>query len=493
MADRGGGAGRRRAAAEDAARRARAALSEARAVRAGLGAGPAPRRGCRGAARRGAARCVRGRGGRRRGAARAPRRHGGGHRGARRRGRRRRRCPSAPLLAAALRRAGLRRAASARSRSAATGSSARRPRASLAGRGRLAVDMESARAAAAGRRPPVAVVRVVVDRHEPGCCTLATVSRGRAALRTLAGSARRWSAGPAARGAAAGACSPRRARSAPGSNGPSRSSSRRWSATARRCTCAGRSCTTPTSWPTWSGAGGVRRRARRGAGRRAGGVLRARRGARGAGRGGRRGLAVVDATCPLVAKVHTRPGGRPTATRSCSSGTRPRRVRGHCWARRPAASALVETPRQASALEAADPEHVAYLTQTTLAEDEAAESWPRCATAFPRLAEPPTADICYATTNRQRAIRDIAADVDLVLVVGSPNSSNSLAWSRSPSGRAPGPSGRRAPRSIRPRLAGRGRTSVSPPAPRLRRVAGRRRRRRPAGLGPVEVRRARRH
>jgi 4-hydroxy-3-methylbut-2-enyl diphosphate reductase len=87
---------------------------------------------------------------------------------------------------------------------------------------------------------------------------------------------------------------------------------------------------------------------------------------------------------------------------------------------------LVETPEQAKALEVPDRERVSYLMQTTLAEDEAAQVVDALRTAFPGIGEPPSSDICYATTNRQRAIRDVACDADVVLVIGSPNSSNSL-------------------------------------------------------------------
>jgi 4-hydroxy-3-methylbut-2-en-1-yl diphosphate reductase len=145
----------------------------------------------------------------------------------------------------------------------------------------------------------------------------------------------------------------------------------------------------------------------------------------------RRGLTVVDATCPLVAKVHTearralRDGntvvfiGHPNHDESEGLlGEDPDpahpRIR------------LVETPREAKELEVEDPNRLAYLTQTTLAEDDAADIVAALRTTFPNIIEPPSSDICYATTNRQRAIRDIAAEVDVVLVVGSRNSSNSL-------------------------------------------------------------------
>jgi 4-hydroxy-3-methylbut-2-enyl diphosphate reductase len=144
-----------------------------------------------------------------------------------------------------------------------------------------------------------------------------------------------------------------------------------------------------------------------------------------------RGLAVVDATCPLVAKVHTearralRDGnsvvfiGHPNHDESeglLGEDPDPDNPRIH----------LVETPEQAKSLEVDDRGRMSYLMQTTLAEDEASQVVDALRNAFPGIAEPPSSDICYATTNRQRAIRDVAADADVVLVVGSPNSSNSL-------------------------------------------------------------------
>jgi 4-hydroxy-3-methylbut-2-enyl diphosphate reductase len=144
-----------------------------------------------------------------------------------------------------------------------------------------------------------------------------------------------------------------------------------------------------------------------------------------------RGLAVVDATCPLVAKVHAearralRDGnsvvfiGHPNHDESEGLlGEDPDRGRPRIH--------LVETPEQVKALEVPDRERVSYLMQTTLAEDEAANVVEALRESFPGIGEPPSSDICYATTNRQRAIRDVAAGADVVLVVGSPNSSNSL-------------------------------------------------------------------
>jgi 4-hydroxy-3-methylbut-2-enyl diphosphate reductase len=144
----------------------------------------------------------------------------------------------------------------------------------------------------------------------------------------------------------------------------------------------------------------------------------------------RRGLAVVDATCPLVAKVHTE------ARRALRDGNTVVFI-GHpnhdesegLLGEDPDAANprihLVENAKQAKELEVEDPSRLAYLMQTTLAEDEAQDIVAALRATFPGIAEPPSSDICYATTNRQRAIRDIAAEVDVVLVVGSQNSSNS--------------------------------------------------------------------
>jgi 4-hydroxy-3-methylbut-2-enyl diphosphate reductase len=144
----------------------------------------------------------------------------------------------------------------------------------------------------------------------------------------------------------------------------------------------------------------------------------------------RRGLAVVDATCPLVAKVHTE------ARRALRDGNNVVFI-GHAnhdeseglLGEDPDAANprihLVQTAKQAKELEVEDPGRLAYLMQTTLAEDEAEDIVAALRATFPAVIEPPSSDICYATTNRQRAIRDIAAEVDVVLVVGSQNSSNS--------------------------------------------------------------------
>lgn len=144
----------------------------------------------------------------------------------------------------------------------------------------------------------------------------------------------------------------------------------------------------------------------------------------------RRGLAVVDATCPLVAKVHTEArralrDGNTVVFIGHANHDESEGLLGEDPDPDNPRIRLVETARQAKELEVEDSAKLAYLMQTTLAEDEAEDIVAALRATFPAITEPPSSDICYATTNRQRAIRDIAAEVDVVLVVGSQNSSNS--------------------------------------------------------------------
>jgi 4-hydroxy-3-methylbut-2-enyl diphosphate reductase len=140
----------------------------------------------------------------------------------------------------------------------------------------------------------------------------------------------------------------------------------------------------------------------------------------------RRGLAAVDATCPLVSKVHAE------ARRFAADGYLVALI-GHAgheevegtMGEAPASMALVQTPADVASLQPADPDKVAYLMQTTLAADEAAGVVDAITERFPTATGPGSDDICYATTNRQRAVRAVAARSDLVLVAGSANSSNS--------------------------------------------------------------------
>jgi 4-hydroxy-3-methylbut-2-enyl diphosphate reductase len=138
----------------------------------------------------------------------------------------------------------------------------------------------------------------------------------------------------------------------------------------------------------------------------------------------RRGLHVIDATCPLVAKVHAE------ARRFAGRGRLVVLI-GHAGHEEvegtlgevPESTVLVQNTGEVAALPADRP--VAYLTQTTLAAEEAEEIAAAIRRRFPDAEGPPKDDICYATTNRQRAVRAMAGEADLVLVLGSANSSNS--------------------------------------------------------------------
>jgi 4-hydroxy-3-methylbut-2-enyl diphosphate reductase len=140
-----------------------------------------------------------------------------------------------------------------------------------------------------------------------------------------------------------------------------------------------------------------------------------------------RQLRVIDATCPLVAKVHVE------ARRFAAQGDTVV-VIGHAGHEEiegvlgeiPEAALLVETVAEVARLTVPDPDRVSYLTQTTLAVDETADIVAALVARFPAIRGPGSADICYATTNRQEALASITDDADVVLVVGSANSSNSV-------------------------------------------------------------------
>ena len=140
-----------------------------------------------------------------------------------------------------------------------------------------------------------------------------------------------------------------------------------------------------------------------------------------------RGLRAIDATCPLVTKVHNE------ARRFAAAGYDIVLV-GHAGheevvgttGEAPGHIRLVDGPEQAAAAVVADPAKVAWLSQTTLSVDETLQTVAALRARFPLLADPPSDDICYATQNRQAAVKAIAARSDLVLVVGSANSSNSV-------------------------------------------------------------------
>lgn len=139
-----------------------------------------------------------------------------------------------------------------------------------------------------------------------------------------------------------------------------------------------------------------------------------------------RDLPVIDATCPLVAKVHNE--GR----RYASQGREIVLV-GHAGhaevegtiGQVPAKVHLVQTVEDVARLEVADPEKLAYITQTTLSVDDTRGIIAALQVRFPSIVGPDVRDICYATQNRQQAVRELAHAVDVILVVGSRNSSNS--------------------------------------------------------------------
>lgn len=138
------------------------------------------------------------------------------------------------------------------------------------------------------------------------------------------------------------------------------------------------------------------------------------------------GLQTIDATCPLVSKVHRRMirlhaqgfdmlvighKGHPEVEGTCGQVDGPVHV--------------VSTVAEIGAVQVRDPEKVGYVTQTTLSVDDTEAMLDAIRLRFPLISEPERTDICYATTNRQAAVRQLADQVDLVLIVGSKNSSNS--------------------------------------------------------------------
>jgi 4-hydroxy-3-methylbut-2-en-1-yl diphosphate reductase len=140
-----------------------------------------------------------------------------------------------------------------------------------------------------------------------------------------------------------------------------------------------------------------------------------------------RGLCVIDATCPLVSKVHAeaRRFAREGYTVALIGHAGHEEVEG-TLGEAPEATVLVQTAADVASLKPRDSEKVAYLMQTTLAVDEAADVATALRERFPGVRAPGSDDICYATTNRQAAVRSVAVEADLVLVAGSKNSSNSV-------------------------------------------------------------------
>ena len=140
-----------------------------------------------------------------------------------------------------------------------------------------------------------------------------------------------------------------------------------------------------------------------------------------------RNLQTIDATCPLVTKVHRE------AVRF-ARGDYEILLIGHVgheevegtFGEAPEHIQIVNSPEDVDTLEVKDPDKVVWLSQTTLSVDETMETVHRLRQKFPNLQDPPSDDICYATSNRQAAIKEIAPQSDLVIVVGSANSSNSV-------------------------------------------------------------------
>jgi 4-hydroxy-3-methylbut-2-enyl diphosphate reductase len=140
----------------------------------------------------------------------------------------------------------------------------------------------------------------------------------------------------------------------------------------------------------------------------------------------KRNLRTIDATCPLVTKVHVeaRKFAEEGFTIIMIGHEGHEEVEG-TTGEAPGSIILVETTEDVDNLEVDDPDRVAFITQTTLSVDETAGVITRLRERFPNITSPKSDDICYATTNRQLAVKQLADECDLVLVIGSKNSSNS--------------------------------------------------------------------
>ena len=143
-----------------------------------------------------------------------------------------------------------------------------------------------------------------------------------------------------------------------------------------------------------------------------------------------RSLKVFDATCPLVTKVHVEVSAFSASGRECilighEGHPEVEGTMGQYDTRHGGRIYLVEDEAQVALLEVRDPDNLAYVTQTTLSVDDTAKVIDALRGRFPNIAGPRKDDICYATQNRQDAVKVLADQADVVLVVGSPNSSNS--------------------------------------------------------------------
>ena len=141
----------------------------------------------------------------------------------------------------------------------------------------------------------------------------------------------------------------------------------------------------------------------------------------------RRDLFYLDATCPLVSKVHHEAEHHFAADRQIlllGHAGHPE-VEGTIGQLPEGAIILIETREQAESVEVRDPDNLAYVTQTTLSMDDTADIVQALTKRFPGIRGPSKSDICYATANRQRAVKEIASRCDVLIVIGAPNSSNS--------------------------------------------------------------------
>ena len=143
-----------------------------------------------------------------------------------------------------------------------------------------------------------------------------------------------------------------------------------------------------------------------------------------------RKLTVFDATCPLVTKVHIEVvrncrHGRDTILIGHRGHPEVEGTMGQCIGENGANIFLVESPEDVDALEIRNPDDISYVTQTTLSVDDTKEIIERLRIRFPKIKSPKRADICYATQNRQDAVKALVKDCDLLLVIGSITSSNS--------------------------------------------------------------------